>query len=100
MEDADGIRSELNRLIKDESKEVLVIAHSYGGNVVSQAVDKEFAKEVRQREGSSGGVIRIVYMCAFLIPLGQSAASTFGGGPPPDTVIPTPIDVDVSLSSL
>ena len=100
MEDAEMIRAELDRLINVESKDVIVIAHSYGGIVTTQAVTKELGKKARQSEGKDGGVIRIVYMCAFIVPLGESLGSALGGGPHPDTKLPPFIPVEVSFHFL
>ncbi|KAF2731534.1 alpha beta-hydrolase [Polyplosphaeria fusca] len=83
MEDAQCIRDELKQLIHVEEKDVIVIAHSYGGAVSTQALDKLFAKKERTSHGQKGGVVRLVYMCAFLLPLGHSLTSALGGELPP-----------------
>jgi hypothetical protein len=95
MEDAQCIRSELKELVDTDSKDVIVIAHSYGGMVASQGVDGEFAKKEREADGKSGGVLRIIYMCAFIVLRGESLASALGGGPAPNTKIPPFIPVAV-----
>jgi pimeloyl-ACP methyl ester carboxylesterase len=79
FEDAQSIRDELKRLIEDEHRNVFVVAHSYGGVVATQATDAEFSRAARAAKGLPGGVLRIVYMCAFLPLLGESVASLFGG---------------------
>jgi hypothetical protein len=95
MEDAECIRSELTELIDAKSKDVVVLAHSYGGMVASQAIDSDFGKKVRESHGKSGGVVRIVYMCAFIVLKGESLGSALGGGPAPDTKLPPFIPVAV-----
>jgi pimeloyl-ACP methyl ester carboxylesterase len=97
MEDAECIRSELEQLINVESKDVIVIAHSYGGMVASQAIDKDFGKKEREANGRSGGMVRIIYVCAFIVLKGDSLGSALGGGPPPDTKLPPFIPVAVCL---
>lgn len=95
MEDAECIRTDLKELIDTQSKDVIVIAHSYGGVVATQAIDKEFGKKDREAKGKTGGIIRIVYVCAFIVPLGESLGTTLGGAPPPDTKLPPFIQVEV-----
>jgi hypothetical protein len=82
-EDAQCIREELKKLIESEQKDVLVIAHSYGGVVCTEAVDADLSRGMRQAKGLTGGVIHLIYMCAFLLPQNNSLASTFGGQLPP-----------------
>ncbi|KAL1970746.1 hypothetical protein VTN77DRAFT_2580 [Rasamsonia byssochlamydoides] len=98
MEDAETIRDELKKLVETEQKGVLVMAHSYGGVVTAQAVDREFAKKDREAKGLAGGVIHLVYMCAFMLPLGDSLGSAFGGGLPP--LIPIDEEQDPWVSEL
>ncbi|KAF2651493.1 alpha/beta-hydrolase [Lophiostoma macrostomum CBS 122681] len=83
LEDAQCIRSELSRLIDEDGKEVIVVAHSYGGVVATQALDKNFAIKERQEEGKHGGILNLVYMCAFILPLGLSLEAALGGSLPP-----------------
>lgn len=82
-EDAACIRDELDRLIIEHGKDVIVVAHSYGGIVATQAVAERFAKQRRAAESKSGGVLHLVYMCAFLLPINISLAGQFGGALPP-----------------
>lgn len=82
-EDVQEIRDELKGLITTKQKEVIVVAHSYGGIVTAEAVDEAFALSARTDRGLSGGVVRLVYMCAFLLPLGESVVSGTGGAFPP-----------------
>lgn len=82
-EDAACIRNELDKLIMEQGKDVIVVAHSYGGVVATQAVAEDFAKKRRAAEGQPGGVLHLVYMCAFLLPLNVSLAGQFGGTLPP-----------------
>jgi hypothetical protein len=77
-EDAQMIRDELSKLIEAEGKDVVVIAHSYGGVVTAEAVDTKFSKSQRAAAGQHGGVIQLLYVCAFVLPVGESLASAFG----------------------
>lgn len=92
-EDAQCIAGELSRLIIEQEKEVVVIPHSYGGVVTTQAADAKFAKTARMADGKRGGVRSIMYMCAFVPPLGKTLAEVFGG-------IPDFIPVDVCAAHL
>ncbi|KAI1121409.1 hypothetical protein F5Y10DRAFT_288492 [Nemania abortiva] len=80
--DVARIRSALISLI-DEGKEVVAIAHSYGGIVTSNAVEG-LGIEQRAAQALSGGIVMILYLAAFAIPAGTTALSHFGGTYPPE----------------
>jgi len=77
--DTEHIRSYLSSLLdkdSDESKppkEIVVIMHSYGGQVGTNALHG-FGKTSRQGEGKTGGVTTLVYVAAFALPEGGSMA--------------------------
>lgn len=77
------IRSELTTLIDDEGENVVVAMHSCGGIVGTEAVDAAWNKQSRQAKGQPGGVLRLLYLCAFVLPPNASLASGFGGQIPP-----------------
>jgi pimeloyl-ACP methyl ester carboxylesterase len=58
----------------DAGKDVIVIAHSYGGVVMSEAV-KGLGKKAREEQGLRAGVVRLIYMCAIAPQEGQSFQS-------------------------
>lgn len=62
----------------DSGKNVVVVAHSYGGLVSSGAVQGLGVQE-RKSKGKTGGVSLIIYMTAFVVPKGQSLISASGG---------------------
>ncbi|CAM1509406.1 Fc.00g031450.m01.CDS01 [Cosmosporella sp. VM-42] len=62
-----------------EGTQLFVLAHSYGG-VVSTAALAEF--EIKQGS-NNGGVLGILYICAFMPTEKQSLAGIFGGQLPP-----------------
>ncbi|KAJ2988597.1 hypothetical protein NUW58_g3886 [Xylaria curta] len=70
LSDAKHLRSLLTKLV-DEGKEVIFVAHSYGGVVISNAVEGLSVKQ-RAAEGKKGGVLMILYLCAFFMPAGTS----------------------------
>lgn len=82
-EDATLIRSELTKLVEDLGKDVIVVMHSYGGVVGTEAVHESLAKKIRKGKGLPGGVLALLYMCAFLLPPEASLGSALGGGLPP-----------------
>ncbi|RDW68055.1 hypothetical protein BP6252_09451 [Coleophoma cylindrospora] len=80
-EDVAAVRSTLTRLA-DEGKDMVLLGHSYGGVVVSCAVEG-FDAASRAKEGKTGGVILTVFMSAFMLPKGQSLLGVLGGAPLP-----------------
>lgn len=72
-EDAAVVRAEINRLV-DQGKDVILVMHSYGGLVGSQAVEG-LGKASRKQHGLPGGVIHMAFIAAFLLPEGSSLAA-------------------------
>jgi len=62
----------------DAGNDVVLVMHSYGG-IPGSAACKGLSKAERAEAGKNGGVVRLVYMCSFAIPEGESLKS-FGGG--------------------
>ncbi|KAI0144473.1 alpha/beta-hydrolase [Xylariaceae sp. FL1272] len=77
QDDAQAIRTTLVKLI-NEGKEVVLVPHSYGGIVASNAVEGLDIKS-RVSKGLKGGVSMIVFLCAFTIPAGTTVKSSLGG---------------------
>ncbi|KAJ7673800.1 Alpha/beta hydrolase fold-1 [Mycena polygramma] len=77
-DDATAVASVVSRLA-DEGKDVVLVPHSYGGLVACEA-SKGLAKSVREREGKSGGIVRIVFTTAVVGAEGQSLNDVFGDG--------------------
>ncbi|POS77082.1 hypothetical protein DHEL01_v204519 [Diaporthe helianthi] len=77
-EDAAYIASQAEALA-DEGKDVVIIAHSYGG-VPSTECIKGLAKDARQKLGKPGGIVRLAYMTALVPALGSSAADVLDLG--------------------
>ncbi|KAI1747146.1 Alpha/beta hydrolase fold-1 [Xylaria castorea] len=78
--DAAKIRSALTNLINKE-KEVVLVAHSYGGIVASNAVDGLGIKQ-RTADGLNGGIIMVLYLAAFVVPTGTDLKINLGGSYP------------------
>jgi len=87
-EDVAAVRSHLSPIVED-GKDVVVVCHSSGGVVCSNAVegfDKK-TQRVEGKKGKKGGVVRIVYVSAFMLPQGQSLLGMLGGQPLPWMVV-------------
>ncbi|ESZ98344.1 hypothetical protein SBOR_1222 [Sclerotinia borealis F-4128] len=82
IDDVQVVQNLLKKLVEEQEKEVLVVVHSYGGIVGSEAVLASFGRESRAKEGTGkkGGVLHLLYMCAFVVPVGASLSSALGGG--------------------
>lgn len=76
-DDASQVRAELDLLVEDGS-EVFVVMHSYGGLVGSEAA-AGLGKAERSKHGLQGGVIGLMYVCAFLLPVGHHLCTALGG---------------------
>jgi len=76
-DDAASLRKTLEGLA-DEGKEIVVVAHSYGGGVGADAVEGLGAAQ-RAKAGRKGGIIMFVYMSAFVFPKGRSIMDMLGG---------------------
>lgn len=68
--DVDAIRAAIQKAVDEEGgRDVVLAVHSYGGLPASEAC-KGFAKADREKSGSKGGVVRLVYICAALVNVG------------------------------
>jgi len=83
LDDALFVRSLLTDVVEKDGKEVIVIMHSYGGMVGTEAVTESLSRKWRSEKGEQGGVVKLLYMCAFLLRKGQSLATPLGGQLPP-----------------
>lgn len=88
-DDALSVRRELTRLVEHESKKVVVLMHSYGGLVGSEAVSEDLSYFQRRSQGLPGGVVHLYYYTAFILPKGSSVLGTFGESPNNDVRVST-----------
>ena len=79
-EDAAFASSNLVELIERQKRLVFVLCHSWGGMVCSEAVVKEFSAAERNGRGEQGGVVGLLYMCAYLIPACDKLVEWRSGG--------------------
>jgi pimeloyl-ACP methyl ester carboxylesterase len=95
-EDTDALLAVLKPLI-DEGKPVLLLAHSAGGWVVTQAAVSDLQAKTRQAKGLDGGIIGILYYGAFVIPVNESIHSFFQ---PKDGTLHTPSWLQFHVSKI
>lgn len=70
--------------LADDGKDVIIIAHSYGGVPTTECVNG-LAKDTRQKLGKQGGIVRLAYMTALVPALGSTASDVLDlGGRPED----------------
>jgi hypothetical protein len=62
--------------------DVIAIVHSWGG-IVAGTGFVGLGKKEREAEGKKGGLIRVGYLAAFIVPEGVSLLDAIGGSPPP-----------------
>jgi pimeloyl-ACP methyl ester carboxylesterase len=76
-QDAEVILSILKPLIEEQGKSVILLGHSAGGWVATQAAQKELHAKERVKQELPGGIVGILYVGAFIIPVGESIHSFF-----------------------
>lgn len=76
-EDTDAILRILKPLILEQGKRVLMVGHSSGGWVATEAARPELQEKVRKGQGLAGGIIGLFYIGAIIIPVGESVHSFF-----------------------
>jgi hypothetical protein len=77
VDDVEVIKNVLRGLIVHEGKNVILIGHSSGGFTATASAVPELQAKSREKEGTSGGIIGLFYICAFVIPVGESVHSFF-----------------------
>jgi len=75
--------------LADQGKDVVLVTHSYGG-VVGTEASKALSKSERREAGKEGGIVRMVYLTSVVPTPGNSLADLMG------TLLPTYLKVDVS----
>jgi hypothetical protein len=75
-EDTSAVLEVVQSLV-DQGKKVLLIGHSSGGWVATQAAQPDLQLKARQEKGLNGGIVGILYVGAFIIPVGESIHSFF-----------------------
>ena len=75
--DAQAVRQQCLSLIEDESKDLLLLCHSYGG-IPGGGAAVGLSKTERVEKGKKGGILGLVYMSAFVVPEGTSLFTFLG----------------------
>ena len=86
LDDAKVVRHELQHLVHEQRKEVIVVGHSYGGFVVIESIGG-----FEKRGAQDGGVIHCLVMSAFVGCKGESVMSIL------DHRLPEFLEVDVRI---
>ncbi|KAI2895931.1 hypothetical protein CBS63078_8352 [Aspergillus niger] len=76
-DDVEVINQLLEKLIVQEGKDVIMLGHSSGGLIASQAAVPELQYTSRHAKGQRGGVIGIFFENGFVIPVGESVHTFF-----------------------
>ena len=83
MNDITSLRNNvLLPLLTTEPKDIVIIAHSYGG-VVAGAAAKDLDKGSREAQGQAGGIIGLIYVAGNITLEGESLLHAVGGAYPP-----------------
>lgn len=90
-EDVKVIRNCLTKLVEEEEREAVLVMHSYSGMPGAEAPVGLDRKE-RETAGKKGGVIRLVFIMAFVMPEGFQPRA--GGGQFPEWM---KVDMEVSF---
>ena len=82
--DAQIVRDQVITLM-DESREVVMLLHSYGGVVGTEAA-KGLSTNERAKRGLKGGIIHLIYMCGFMLQVGECVGGASLPRPDPEPV--------------
>lgn len=64
---------QVHNVIEEEAEkgqDVVVFMHSYGGMVGTEAC-QGLGKKAREPAGKTGGIVKLIYCCAFMVPEGM-----------------------------
>ena len=61
----------------DAGNDVIIACHSGSGSQVNSALSG-FSKIEREKQGKKGGVVKLVFLCAFVVPEGVSLFDAVG----------------------
>ena len=76
--DAEAVRSQILESIDTVDKDIVVVAHSYGG-IPAGGAAYGLGKVARAKEGKKGGLIGLVYVSGFIVPGNLSLLDIMGG---------------------
>ena len=76
QEDAAYFRGIIETLAS-QGKDVVIIAHSFGGMVATESV-QGVTKQEREAKGLKGGVVKVIYLASVLPDIGKSCVDVQG----------------------
>lgn len=76
--DVQRIRTAVQELL-DDGKDVVLVMHSYGGVVGSEAAKYFLGDNENEGKKTRGKITRMVWVCAFVLPVGTSLMDGLGG---------------------
>lgn len=80
-EDIAVVRNKVVEL-SDSGKDIVIVSHSWSALPVNCALDG-LSKKEREREGKPGGIAKLIFVAAFVIPEGISLFEACGNVNPP-----------------
>ncbi|CAD6589042.1 MAG: hypothetical protein TREMPRED_005241 [Tremellales sp. Tagirdzhanova-0007] len=110
--DADAVSSEVKRILGEATtldndsnargpRDILVVSHSRGGAPTTLAISASQSRYNRALRGLEGGVVHLLYICAFAPFPGESVVTCFAGVRAPVKVHPNgtllPLDAAIQL---
>ncbi|KAI9702622.1 MAG: hypothetical protein M1820_006128 [Bogoriella megaspora] len=76
--DSACVQEHLERLVTQQQRNVLLVAHSYGGLVATMAAHESFSLRNRSAKSQVGGLLGIFYVCTFSAPVGAVPMAYYG----------------------
>ena len=80
-EDVKAVRDAISSEV-EQGHDVVVAVHSYGGVPGNEAI-KGLTKTDQEAKGKKGGVVKVLFICAFALPEATSLMDALGGTPLP-----------------
>lgn len=74
--DVEAIQAAIKDVV-DKGGDVVLVMHSYSGLPGCEAA-RGFVKAQREKEGEKGGIVALVFLCAFVLAEGDSLAGAVG----------------------
>lgn len=76
-QDTEVILDIVKLLVEEQGKSVILLGHSAGGWVATQAATRDLQANNRVQQNRPGGIIGVLYVGAFIVPVGESIHSFF-----------------------
>lgn len=80
--DIESLRQSVLLPLIEQGKDVIILAHSYGG-VVAGGAAKSLDKSTRKSQGYAGGVVGLIYVAGNITLENESLLEAVGGAYPP-----------------